>query len=120
MKKTLFSLLLLSLGYLFIQSCGSTKEVVTNTSTSTCKSKVDITYAQVQSIIDAKCTRCHNASKKESIGDFTSYEGLKPFLENGHFEKLVLIKKTMPKGDDVLTNEELGLIECWKANGYKN
>ncbi|MEZ4938126.1 MAG: cytochrome c [Crocinitomicaceae bacterium] len=120
MKKTLIVFAFVSVGFVLIQSCGTTKEVVENNPSSVCKSDINVTYAQIQPIIEAKCTRCHNASKKNSIGDFTSFQGLKPYLENGQFEKLVLIKKTMPKGGDDLSVEELEKIECWKANGYKN
>lgn len=69
----------------------------------------------VQSIIDNSCLSCHgNGSSR----NFTTYQRLKPFLDNGRFKKLVLEDQTMPKGPAKLSQDELNKIQCWVNNGY--
>ncbi len=59
---------------------------------------------------------CHSSGSKR--GDFTSYDGLKPDLDNGNFEKEVLIDQRMPRGSQTLTQEQINTIQCWVDNGY--
>lgn len=69
----------------------------------------------VKSIIDNSCLTCHGSG---SSRNFTTYPGLKPFLDNGRFKKLVLEEQTMPKGPATLSQNELNKIQCWVNNGY--
>lgn len=91
--------------YFLLESCGSTKLIP-----SCATENNEISYASVKPIIDAKCTRCH--------GGFDSYTGIKKYLENGKFEKLVLVKQTMPRGEN-LTQDEINKVLCWKNSGFK-
>lgn len=92
--------------YFLLESCGSSKLVA-----SCSEANPTVNYASVKAIIGAKCTKCH--------GKFSTYAGLKKHLDNGSFEKHVLIKQSMPKGE-TLMQEEINLIMCWKNGGFKN
>lgn len=72
---------------------------------------------EIKAIIDANCTAsgCHNAGS--SNGAWTSYQNMKPVLDNGKFEKQVLIDQTMPKNSS-LSESTLNTIQCWVDNGY--
>ena len=76
--------------------------------------KEKTTYSDVKSIIDAKCTGCHNST---AAGDYTTYAGLKSVLDAGTFTKKVLDDKTMPKNGS-LSSDEISKITAWKDNGY--
>ena len=69
----------------------------------------------VKSIIDNNCLSCHGSG---SSRNFTTYQGLKLFLDNGRFRKLVLQDQTMPKGPAKLSQDELNKIQCWVDTGY--
>ena len=76
------------------------------------------TYAiQIKTIINGNCNSaaCHHAGS--TVGDFTSYAGLEPFLESGEFEEHVLQVRDMPKGGS-LEDADLVLIQCWVDNNY--
>lgn len=112
MKKIVFVSIVLGISFVFMPSCGSTK-LIPN-----CTSDAEISYADVKPIIDTKCVKCHDESKEKLYGNFKTYEGLKPYLDNGRFAKLVLENQRMPKGDN-LTQKEINLIQCWKLGNYK-
>ena len=76
---------------------------------------------QIQSIIQQNCnaSSCHGSGSNN--GDFTTYAGLQPYLNNGNgsFRQEVLQDQTMPKGaSNTLTQNELNAIQCWVENGY--
>lgn len=118
MKKLILIGSVLAISIALFESCGSTKEVVKESKT-ICAPGVEISYTNdIQPIIDNNCIRCHDASKKDGIGDLTNYASIKPYLESGRFEKLVLIKHSMPKGKKLISSD-LDKIQCWKDGGYK-
>ena len=112
MKKFIVIACIGILSFSFFESCGSTKLVPTCSN-----AEKKITYAEVKPIIDTKCAKCHDQSKSETIGDFTHFNGLKKYLDNGYFEKLVFVRQSMPK-DVKLSQEEINLLQCWKESGY--
>lgn len=67
---------------------------------------------QIRAIINANCTSasCHP--------DFTTYSGLQGVIQNGRFEREVLVRKSMPKNGR-LSAQELVRIRCWADNGYR-
>lgn len=117
MKKLLTLTLFLASSYFVLESCGTAKEV-TETKEKEPECKKNVNYASIEPIITANCISCHGQKSAETIGDFTTFNGLKKYLENGKFEKLVLIKKTMPAGG-ALSKEDYNLILCWKNNNFK-
>lgn len=86
----------------------------------------------VKDIIDKSCSYagCHagpDASMwvPETSADYTNYEGMMFDLNSGEFESRALILRNMPDTmwtpDDrpqVLTEEEIEILNCWKDNGY--
>ena len=77
------------------------------------------TYSStIKSIIDGNCNSsgCHNTGS--SNGSFTTYTGLKPYLDNGSFKREVLEDQTMPEGSAKLSKDELNKLQCWSENGY--
>jgi hypothetical protein len=57
---------------------------------------------------------CHGGTSYNP--DFTTYETIKIFADNGKLQKEVLDDRTMPKTGS-LTAEELGQIKCWLDAG---
>ena len=76
---------------------------------------------KVRPIFELTCSYqgCHE--RNASIGDFTQYRTLKPFIRNGKIFRRVIENKDMPPpyatGPKTLTTEELQAIECWLAAG---
>ena len=80
-----------------------------------CGSK-QVSYADVQNLIETKCSGCHNSI----LGpDFTSYETMKSSLLSGTFALRVFERQDMPLGD-VLSPEELHILQCWKEGNYSH
>lgn len=78
----------------------------------------EATYTDdVKSIIDNSCAKsgCHGSGSGR--GDFTSYAGLQPYLDNGVFESEVLIQQSMPRGGS-LSQADINTIQCWLENSY--
>lgn len=90
---------------------------------------LNVTYvAMIKPIIDETCaySTCHLDT---APGNFLSFNGLLPYLENGEFKNRVLNIKDDPTlgmpPDYVpnnrpfsLTDEELNLIRCWLDNNF--
>lgn len=115
MKHT-FSLLLLVT--IFIISCTSDKGPVTETivmdDCDTTNGYVD----GVEAIISANCNNagCHDAGS--SNGDFTTYEGVKLYADNGKLNNRVLVLQDMPLTPVApLTESQKSVIKCWLTNG---
>ncbi|HAD14404.1 MAG TPA: hypothetical protein DCF33_18435 [Saprospirales bacterium] len=66
---------------------------------------------QIRAIINSNCASnsCHPG--------YSSYEGLEGILQNGRFEREVLIDQTMPRNGN-LSAGELSKIKCWVENGF--
>jgi hypothetical protein len=83
----------------------------------------EITYtSNVRSIINSSCaySGCHSGT---APGDFTSYAGMVPFLENGKFRKMTILEQSMPpadatEGPSFLTDEQINILFCWAEGGY--
>lgn len=75
--------------------------------------------ADVKSIIDQNCNSsgCHGAGS--SNGVFLTYQGLKPYLDNGSFKREVIETRSMPQGAAKLSKAQLQKLQCWSENGYK-
>ncbi len=92
-----------------------------------------VTYdAVVKDIIDNSCAYagCHSPGGI-GVGNYDSYDGLLPVLDNGLFESRVVTQKDDPalgmppnssvypeSAKDDLTEEELLTIQCWLLAGY--
>ena len=74
--------------------------------------------ATIKSIIDSNCNSsgCHNSGSGNGV--FTTYTGLKPYLDNGSFKRSVLEDQTMPEGSAKLSKDELNKMQCWSENGF--
>jgi hypothetical protein len=75
-------------------------------------------YETIKLILHKSCnlSGCHNQGSY--YGDFTSFAGVKAKVEDGTFKDRVIIKKDMPSGGK-LTTEEFNKIKCWLDNGAK-
>lgn len=113
-KLSLYSLL--TIAVLFVLACSKDKLPQTALDCDT-----EVTYNDVKPIIVQSCAYvgCHVSN---DIGNFLSYEGMEPFLNNGTLEAEVLQSRTMPPdyadGPKELTQEELDLFQCWKQNDF--
>ncbi len=79
-----------------------------------------ITYSgTISQLFDSHCNTsgCHNAGSDD--GDFTTYDLVKPWADNGEIAKETLDKQTMPE-DGPLTSEQLGQLQCWLDDGAPN
>ncbi|MBN8694368.1 MAG: cytochrome c [Bacteroidetes bacterium] len=96
---------------IIVSSCKKSKNIKCDGTNSTYN-------GNIKPIISANCTGsgCHGTGSGN--GDFTTYAGLKPFLDNGKFKSEVLDKQSMPKGAAKLSDDELSKITCWAENSY--
>lgn len=85
----------------------------------------EITYSnEVRPIIQNTCaySGCHDGSGA-APGDFTSFDGIAPFLTPDRFENRSLILRDMPpnyaSGPRSLTDDEIEMMNCWVENDYK-
>jgi len=90
---------------------------------------LSVTYVDlIKPIIDESCaySNCHLDT---APGNFITYAGIVPFLENGSFRNRVLNIKDDPTlgmppafipadKPSSLTDEELNLIRCWLDNNF--
>ncbi|MFN8398313.1 MAG: hypothetical protein U0176_27135 [Bacteroidia bacterium] len=73
--------------------------------------------AKVLDIVAESCwgSNCHgNGSQR---GDYTSFAGIQPTLQNGTFETEVLETRRMPQ-DGSLPDSTLATLQCWLENGF--
>lgn len=107
MKKTI---LILSASLLL--ACNSEKL------TPICDGTTPTYQTNVAAIIMQSCSStsaCHGYGANNQL---ISYNQIKATVDNGSFEKRVLVKQNMPKGS-VLTQDEINTIQCWLNNGAK-
>ncbi len=86
-------------------------------------SGVTFTYStNVKPIIDKHCISCHKTGSGVAVAeqfDFTTYEGMKDHLDEGHVRDRVVIVKDMPQGNPTgMTQAERDSINCWILAGY--
>ena len=87
----------------------------------------------VKPIIDQTCaySGCHDGSGGIGPGNYTSYQGMLSFLQNGSFANRVVTQKDNPSRGmppnmsvypqsqrDDLTEAELEIITCWLQEGF--
>jgi len=87
----------------------------------------------IQPIIDGSCSYagCHDGNSPGVPGNFTTYEGMLPLLDNGAVRTRVIDLRddpvvgmppnasTYPQSrKDDLTPEEFELMRCWLDNGH--
>ncbi len=101
-------------------SCKTTKKTPTEIkedtkTTDVTKNTSGLTFEKhIKPIMKSKCGGgyCHHGPTSE----FTSYDRLKKFIDNGKFKKLVFDLKTMPKGTK-LSTEEFNTLKKWYGAG---
>lgn len=79
---------------------------------------LQVTYdVQIKPIIDASCafTGCH--VQGFAWGNYTSFDGLVPFLNDSKFKKEVISNMSMPQGFS-LSATDFELVECWVDSNY--
>jgi len=80
----------------------------------------DLSYnLNIKGIIDQYCIGCHisGSSVVGAVGDFSTYEGLKTYLDNGKVLDRVVIDKDMPEGGG-MSQAQRDSINCWIAANY--
>jgi mono/diheme cytochrome c family protein len=103
---------LLPIFLIFFFSCGKPED---NTPPADC-SKVNATYSEIKKITAASCNSSSCHGQGSGNGDFTTHAGIKAKAENGTLKNRVVVKKDMPPGKR-LTTEQIHQIECWINNG---
>lgn len=86
-------------------------------------SGVTFTYeSNIKRIIDKHCISCHRTGSGVAEAqdfDFTTYEGMKDHLDDGHMLERVVIVKDMPQGNPTnMTQTERDSVNCWILAGY--
>jgi len=87
----------------------------------------------MKEIIDESCaySGCHDGESPGVPGNYTSYEGIRPFLEDGSVRTRVIDLRNdpvlgMPPSASVypqsrmenLSEEEFELMQCWLSSGF--
>jgi len=79
---------------------------------------LQVTYdLQIKPIIDASCafTGCH--VQGFPWGNYSSFDGLVPYLNDSKFKKEVINSMNMPQGFS-LSATDFELVECWVNKNY--
>jgi hypothetical protein len=99
-------------------ACASCKKKDSGKLTPTCDGSHPTYTGQISGIISSNCNSsgCHGAGSNK--GDFTSFSGLQPYLNNGSFKREVLTNQTMPQGSASLSQSQINLVQCWVNDGY--
>jgi hypothetical protein len=98
------------------QACKKKEEAMNNQDCST----VNAHYtSDIQPLVAANCSTvgCHDSGS--SVGDFTTYAGLKAKADNGTLKARVVDNNSMPPstGLDMTSRKK---ISCWIMNGSLN
>ncbi|MFL5754545.1 MAG: hypothetical protein ACJ76F_14120 [Bacteroidia bacterium] len=115
MRKTL-SIILLFCSIIFLLSTCKKKNEFKHLDCS----KIDSKYSTaIKSIISSNCTLsgCHDGSS--SASNLTTYDKVKPFVDNGQFNEQVIKTKAMPQNRS-LSQDERNKIKCWLDDGGPN
>ena len=97
-----------------------TEQELPNTSEEVLCESQNYNYSDVKAVIDASCIGCHaEGGEAESVGIFTSYEGLEAVLSTSSTNFISVIKSTneetrMPPAAN-LPETDIQKIECWIA-----
>lgn len=98
-----------------------------------CASGLTAYDTNMKAIIDESCaySGCHDGESPSVPGDYTSYEGIRPFLEDGSVRTRVFDLRNDPvlgmppsasafplSRKEELTPEEFRLMQCWVNSGF--
>lgn len=100
----------LSVSVLFLSACKKNKH---ETDLTTC---TPLSYTNdIRPLLDLHCNNasCHGANQQPVL---TYYSAVKSSVDNGSFEKEVILNRTMPEGTS-LSNEDYDLFNCWLNAG---
>lgn len=95
----------------------------TNTNESGDSTTVVSFSQRVKPIISQNCnlSGCHGAGTGAGRGNFTDYQGVKHKVDNGSFERRVLVQQNMPPNSRApLSQAELNDIRSWINAGAPN
>ncbi len=87
-----------------------------------CDTLITSYITNIQAVVETNCAYigCHIAGF--TSGDFSTYDGMLPFLENGKFALRSLELQDMPPsnstGPTELSPEDFDLLTCWIANDF--
>jgi hypothetical protein len=118
MKKiNLLSLLILGSLFLIQMSQSSCTNDKLDESNPTCDTLM-VTYdLQIKPIIDNSCAYAGCHVQGFIWGNYTSFDGLVPYLNDSKFKKEVINTMNMPDGFS-LSATDFELVECWVNNNY--
>jgi len=119
MKKIFSAALFFCAGIVMVSSCKKDKGKIPITSQSFCDS-LQVKYSvHIQPVIQSQCaiSGCHTSGA--SMGDFTTYSGVKAKVDNGSFENRVLTLSNMPPVGP-LPDSTKKKIDCWLKAGAPN
>jgi len=73
----------------------------------------------IKSIIDQQCISCHltGSGVAGAVGDYSTYEGIKTYLDNDKVLDRVVVRKDMPQGGG-MSQGQRDSINCWIDAGY--
>jgi len=99
-------------------------EVSSNNSIESTDSNNVVSFSQrVKPILSQNCNSsgCHGAGAGAGRGNFTDYQGVKRKVDNGSFERRVLVQQNMPPNSRApLSQAELNDIRSWINAGAPN
>lgn len=120
--KVIFTISLLTTIFIGIFSCNKDEEP-------TICSESNVSYnGDIKRIIDNSCAfefGCHGGWAVLPV--FTTYEGLKPSLENGGFEERIFFMDSIPirvmpppntPEENLLAEDDKQLLRCWIDAGF--
>lgn len=120
MKKLVFaSIITISL----LGACKSTKQPVATTPAVPldCSNKSLSYTADIKSILETGCAKCHNSNNKAGY-NFLTFASVKKAAINGYLLGSIKHQKgfdAMPRMAPKLPQETIDKIECWINNGMK-
>jgi len=80
-------------------------------------SNADLTYDKnMKSLINRTCLSCH-AGKGPGTTDYSTYEKMQKYLDNGDILKRVVIDKDMPQAGSPMTQAQRDSMNCWLKAG---
>ena len=85
-----------------------------------------VTYAEVETILKAKCLPCHSAGNRKAGLSVESYEGVMAKIMAGNsagsalYRSITGSKPSMPQNQAPLSKAETDLIAAWIDGGAKN
>ncbi len=104
---------------LFVISCTNAKGPIPEAAQTNDCDTANWYSGKIEPIINTNCaiSGCHDAVGS-APGNFTNYEGVKLYVDNGMLKDRALIKKNMPISPvNPLSASQLNRINCWLEHG---